>query len=56
MKVLKRDFSHQNEEESLMLISSFETEARSTFNIEHENLITVYDYGLHETTPYILME
>jgi len=34
----------------------FEQEARAAGAIEHPNLVTIYDVGRHEGTPYIVME
>ena len=56
LKILKVCFENLDEEESLQTIARFETEARSTFGISHENLIRVHDYGVEGTRPYIVME
>ena len=34
----------------------FEREARNASRVVHENVVGVYDFGVHEDTPYLVME
>src|SRR5215813_1481300 len=38
------------------LLARFRREATATGNLKHKNIVTVYDYGEHEKTPYLVME
>ena len=37
-------------------LQRFEVESRATGSLNHPNLVTIYDVGTHEGTPYIVME
>src|SRR3982074_1360113 len=34
----------------------FEQEARSAGTLNHPNLVTIYDFGAEDSTPYVAME
>jgi serine/threonine-protein kinase len=38
------------------MLARFRTEAGTTGNLRHNNIITVYDYGEHDGQPYLVME
>jgi serine/threonine-protein kinase len=38
------------------LLQRFKTEATAAARCQHANIVTVYDFGQHEGTPYIAME
>src|SRR5439155_19648292 len=38
------------------LLMRFRREATATGSLHHKNIVTIYDYGEHENTPYIVME
>src|SRR4030095_5945140 len=44
--------SQKNEE----VLARFRREATATGNLNHKNIVTVYDYGEHDNTPYLVME
>jgi len=44
--------SDENED----VLARFRREATATGNLKHKNIVTVYDYGEHEKTPYLVME
>jgi serine/threonine protein kinase len=51
IKVLPADFSSD-----LHRLERFEVEARSTSALNHPNILTVFDVGTHEDSPYIVAE
>lgn len=51
IKLLKADSSFDQESRSRFL-----REAQMAANIEHSNIITVYDFGEHQGQPYMVME
>ncbi|HET8677089.1 MAG TPA: protein kinase, partial [Blastocatellia bacterium] len=51
IKVLPADFT--NDEDRLR---RFEQEARATSALNHPNILTVYDIGTHEGSPFIVAE
>lgn len=51
IKVLPADFA--NDEERLR---RFEQEAKATSALNHPNILTVYDIGEHEGSPFIVSE
>ncbi len=51
IKVLPRQFSTDPER-----MRRFEQEARSASALNHSSIITIYDVGLFDSTPYIVME
>ncbi|PYS48651.1 MAG: hypothetical protein DMG13_25090, partial [Acidobacteria bacterium] len=38
------------------LLARFRREATATGKLRHKNIVTVYEYGEHENTPYLVME
>ncbi|MFN0120174.1 MAG: protein kinase domain-containing protein, partial [Blastocatellia bacterium] len=51
IKVLPADFANDAER-----LRRFEQEARATSALNHPNILTVHDFGLHEGAPYIVEE
>lgn len=51
IKVLPTDFAHNAER-----LRRFEQEARATSALNHPNILTIYDFGTHEGSPYIVAE
>ena len=38
------------------LLKRFDVEARSTARLQHQNIVTIYDFGSQEGNPYLVME
>src|SRR5215510_6218151 len=38
------------------LLARFRREATATGKLRHKNIVTVYDYGEQDNTPYLVME
>ena len=51
VKVLPADFANDGDR-----LRRFEQEARATSALNHPNILTVYDIGTHEDSPFIVME
>jgi serine/threonine protein kinase/Tol biopolymer transport system component len=51
IKVLPGSFANSDDR-----LSRFEQEARATSALNHPNILTVYDIGTHEDSPYIVAE
>ncbi|MGE0101224.1 MAG: protein kinase [Blastocatellales bacterium] len=51
IKVLPADFANNEDR-----LQRFEQEARATSALNHPNILTVYDFGSHEDSPYLVME
>ena len=51
IKILREDQAH-----SVDFDRQFQNEARAAANLSHPNIVTVYDYGLDEGRPFIVME
>jgi serine/threonine protein kinase/Tol biopolymer transport system component len=51
VKVLPADFAKDAER-----LRRFEQEARATSALNHPNILTIYDIGTHDGTPYIVSE
>jgi serine/threonine-protein kinase len=51
IKILNEDFASSDSE-----LSDFLTEARNIARIEHPNLIQIYDVGVHNDRPYMVMQ
>ena len=51
IKVLPTDFGQDADR-----LRRFEQEAHATSALNHPNILTVYDFGTHESNPYLVME
>jgi serine/threonine protein kinase len=51
IKVLPADFA-----QDAARLKRFEQEARATSALNHPNILTVHDFGLHEGAPFLVME
>ena len=51
IKVLPADFANDADR-----LKRFEQEARATSALNHPNILTVHDFGLHEGAPYLVAE
>ncbi|HEX4945197.1 MAG TPA: protein kinase [Blastocatellia bacterium] len=51
LKVLPESFAQDADR-----LSRFEQEALATSALNHPNILTVHDFGLHEGSPYLVME
>lgn len=51
IKILREDQAH-----SADFDRQFQNEARAAANLSHPNIVTVYDYGLENGLPFIVME
>jgi serine/threonine protein kinase len=51
IKVLREDQAHTADFDR-----QFQNEARAAANLSHPNIVTVYDYGIDNGTPFIVME
>jgi serine/threonine-protein kinase len=51
IKILRQDQPH-----GAAFDRQFQNEARAAANLSHPNIVTVYDYGLEEGRPFIVME
>jgi len=51
IKILREDQAHGADFDR-----QFQNEARAAANLSHPNIVTVYDYGLDEGRPFIVME
>ncbi|MFN0123882.1 MAG: protein kinase domain-containing protein, partial [Blastocatellia bacterium] len=51
IKVLPADFANDPER-----LRRFEQEARATSALNHPNILTVHDFGMHDGAPYIVAE
>ncbi|MBC8166769.1 MAG: serine/threonine protein kinase, partial [Bryobacteraceae bacterium] len=38
------------------VLGQFRAEAKTTGNLRHKNIVTVYDFGEHEGVPFLVME
>jgi len=46
----------QDQEHTAAFDRQFQNEARAAANLSHPNIVTVYDYGIDDGTPFIVME
>ena len=51
IKVLPAEFAQDVDR-----LQRFEQEAKATSALNHINILTVYDFGTHESSPYLVME
>jgi Tol biopolymer transport system component len=51
IKLLPADFAKDPER-----LRRFEIEARAAGSLNHPNLVTIHEFGVHGTTPYLVME
>ena len=51
IKVLPAEFAQDADR-----LSRFEREALAASSLNHPNILTVYDFGTHDSNPYIVME
>ena len=51
IKILPADFAQDADR-----LRRFEQEAHATSALNHPNILTIYDFGMHEGNPYLVME
>src|SRR5438552_9926703 len=51
LKVLPAEFAQDADR-----LRRFELEAKATSVLNHPNILTVHDFGIHEGNPYLVME
>ncbi|HEX7422121.1 MAG TPA: protein kinase [Thermoanaerobaculia bacterium] len=51
IKLLPADFAKDADR-----LRRFEIEARAAGSLNHPNLVTIHEFGLHAGTPYLVME
>ncbi len=56
IKVIKKIRSNPELLDTIAAMNSFYLEARSAGRLRHHNIVTVFDVGHHEDSPYIVME
>lgn len=54
LKMLHRHLAEMGKEGEFL--KRFQREARTASQIEHANAVTLYDFGVHENQPYIVMQ
>lgn len=56
LKMIRSNMVSQVDEETRRVVMDrFNTEARAVANIEHPNIVTLYDVGIYNQTPYLSM-
>ncbi|MCA9573627.1 MAG: serine/threonine protein kinase, partial [Myxococcales bacterium] len=49
-------FIAENVEKNELVAQYFEREAKAAAALNHPNIVTIYDYGIHEGRPFMAME
>ena len=57
LKMIRSNIVHRVDEETRRIVlDRFQNEARAVANIQHPNIVTLFEVGEHDQTPYISMQ